>query len=53
MKEEANKLIKNDLEVNIVQFHEDKHKRNSSTIAQLEKVENDLREENDLLKDEI
>ena len=36
MTDEAQQLIKHDLEVNIIQFHEDKHKRNNKIIFELE-----------------
>jgi predicted nucleic acid-binding Zn-ribbon protein len=52
MKERTNQEIRTDLEVNIIQFHEEKHKRNDKTIVRLEEEAAKLREEADHLRDE-
>jgi hypothetical protein len=53
MREKAQLEMKQDLEVNIIQFHEEKHKRDEKKIVMLEDISTKIKGENEQLVEEI
>ncbi len=53
MKEKTNKAIRQDLENNIVQYHQEKHRHNQQIIGNLEQQQHQTRLDNDDLRDKI
>lgn len=53
MKEKAQLEMKTDLEVNIIAFHEDKHKRDEKKMLMLEETAAKVKAENEALVDEV